>query len=342
MIQTQTSAANIFTDLNGLQGIRQMGKENQSAAMMEVAKQFESMFLGMMLKSMREAGEVFSDDALLSSPESDFYRTMYDDQMTLSLASGRGTGFAEVIHRQMMSQYGDAPDAAGDIDQSQIFSRRFHGSVTAQERDIQQEVERLVKEPETLIEAGLTGAKQTDLSTELAAGEKGQVFSSPAEFVAALYPLAKKVASKLGVDPKAIVAQAALETGWGKHMIQDETGQPSHNLFGIKANRGWQGATATVTTHEYREGVRVNEKAEFRSYASLEEGLADYATFLKNSPRYQNAINDQAQGDEYGFELQRSGYATDPNYGGKIQRIYHSDTLNNALLTPQFMENADG
>ena len=102
MIQNNTSAANVFTDLNGLQSIRSLSKESQDEAMMQVAKQFESMFISMMMKSMRDASDVFSEDSLFNSPESDFYQNMYDDQMALSLASGQGTGLADVIHRQLM------------------------------------------------------------------------------------------------------------------------------------------------------------------------------------------------------------------------------------------------
>ena len=338
MIQTQSNAAHVYTDLNSLQDIRQIGKEDQSAALMQVAKQFESMFLGRMLKSRRDAGSVFSEDSLLSSPESDFYRNMYDDQMSLSLASGQGTGFADVIHRQLMSQYGESLDSPSEIDQSKLYSRRFNGTL----REVERLTEQLASE---LQEAANDPVSREDKGSSVfnsMLGEKGQGFASPADFVAVLFPLAQKVAKDLGVDPKAIVAQAALETGWGKFTIQDEQGAPSHNLFGIKANSAWQGDVVSVQTHEYREGVRVNEQADFRSYASLEEGLADYVQFLKESPRYQNALNGGAEDDEYGYRLQQSGYATDPNYGGKIQRIYHGDTLNDALLRQSLMESNDG
>ena len=107
MIQNQTNAASVFTDLNGLQSIRSLSKDDQDAAMQKVAQQFESMFISMMMKSMRDASDVFSEDSLFNSPETDFYQSMYDDQMALSLASGQGTGLAEVIHRQLMAQNGD-------------------------------------------------------------------------------------------------------------------------------------------------------------------------------------------------------------------------------------------
>ncbi len=330
MIQTQSNAAGIFNDLNGLQSIRTLSKDDQDAAMMQVAKQFESMFISMMMKSMRDASDVLSEDSLFNSPESDFYRSMYDDQMALSLASGKGTGLSEVIHRQLMSQYGNDGSESAGIDQSKLFDRRYTGLSHAIERVTEELEKQPPREPrparDRLSEAASDAASGT--------GQKGQGFASPAEFVAALYPLAEKMADELGVDPKAVVAQAALETGWGQHMIRDQEGRSSNNLFGIKAQQDWEGDRVRVTTHEYRNGVRLRETADFRSYASLEEGLRDYVSFLNDSSRYQQAINSDADGQEYGYRLQQAGYATDPEYGAKIERIYHGDLLNQALNNP--------
>ena len=334
MIQSQSNAANVFTDINGLQDIRALGKNDQEAALKEVAKQFESMFMSMMLKSMRDASDVFSEDSLFNSPESDFYRNMYDDQLSVSLTSGQGTGLADVIHRQLMSQYGLDDKSTGVVDQSKIFDRRYSGLSTAMQR-VEEELQKLPENLET--ESGTTSGE-----TAQGEGTKGQEFASPSEFVAALYPLAEEIGAEIGVDPKAIVAQAALETGWGQHTIQDASGRPAHNLFGIKADSRWTGCVVTVATHEYREGVRVNESAAFRAYDSLEDGLRDYADFLSGAGRYQEAINEKTQGDSYGHALQQAGYATDPEYGNKIERIYHSPILNNAINSTELTEQNDG
>ena len=336
MIQTQANAANVFTDINGLQGIRTLGKSDQAAALKEVSKQFESMFIGMMLKSMRDASDVFSEDSMFNSPESDFYRNMFDDQLSVSLASGRGTGLADVIHRQLMSQYGLDDEGSGEVDQSRIFERRFTGLSTAMRR-VQEELDSL---PEKDTATVADSIETSPLVTASGEGSKGQEFASPSEFVAAVYPLAEKIGAEIGVDPKAIVAQAALETGWGKYTIRDSEGRPANNLFGIKAGSSWQGNVVSVKTHEYRQGVKVNEQADFRAYASLEEGLQDYADFLSSSGRYQQAIGEQTEGDAYGHALQRAGYATDPQYGSKIERIYHSQMLNGALV-PQAQTTTD-
>lgn len=338
MIQANQNAAGVFTDINGLQGIRSLGKADQDAALKEVAKQFESMFIGMMMKSMRDASTVFSEDSLFNSPESDFFRNMYDDQMSVTLTEGEGTGLADVIHRQLMAQYGKADTPRNGIDQSTIFERRYTGipqasGLTTTASTIAPVIKRVEEALERQAPSAKTNSKPNTSSTDAAQGDgsKGQSFASPEEFVATLYPYAKNVGEQLGVDPKAIVAQAALETGWGKHTIQDEQGRPSNNLFGIKADSRWQGDVVTVTTHEYVQGVRVNQQAAFRSYPSLEAGLQDYANFLKDSSRYQSALQGQVDGTEYGHALQQAGYATDPQYGNKIHRIYQGDLLNGAL-----------
>jgi peptidoglycan hydrolase FlgJ len=148
-------------------------------------------------------------------------------------------------------------------------------------------------------------------------------FSSPAEFIATMLPMAEKAAKRLGVEPRFLVAQAALETGWGKSMIKQQDGTNSHNLFGIKAT-GWQGESAQVTTTEYVNGKATKEIAGFRAYDSFEHSFNDYVRLLENSDRYKPALQvASASGNSERFvnELQRAGYATDPQYASKINQI---------------------
>lgn len=361
-------ANDVFTDLNSLQSIRQLDKQDRSAAMMEVAQQFESMFLNMMLTSMRQANDVFSEDSLFNSPESSFYEGMLDNQMALTLAGqgesgGRGIGLADVIHRQLMSQYGKedmAADPAARIDQSKLFDRRvaslpMRQALVEVDEVLAKQALAAAATPAASVEA-LSGVPTSALTAVMSAaspgqaaavpsalkaenlrqqgvtqaGGKGAQFESPEDFVSALYPHARVIGAELGVDPRAIVAQAALETGWGKHMIQDASGNNSFNFFGIKADQRWSGNAVTVTTHEVRNGVMLKEKAAFRSYDSLEQGLRDYASFLQSS-RYQNAVGQGLDGDRWGYELQKAGYATDPAYGDKIRRIARGELLNQVL-----------
>jgi flagellar protein FlgJ len=152
-------------------------------------------------------------------------------------------------------------------------------------------------------------------------------FESPEEFVDKLLPLATKVSEELGVDPRVLLAQAALETGWGKYMVRSADGANSNNLFNIKADTRWQGDSAQVSTLEYKNGVAQQEKAFFRSYNNYEDSFRDYADFLKSSPRYRLALDSAADPYDYVRQLQEAGYATDPEYAEKIKNIFDGELL---------------
>ncbi len=166
------------------------------------------------------------------------------------------------------------------------------------------------------------------MATRTAVAQLGE--HTPEGFVASIWQHAQSAAKELGVDARALVAQAALETGWGKRHIKHADGSTSHNLFGIKAN-GWNGQRAVAGTHEYVDGVRRNETASFRAYSSPAESFTDYVRLLKTSPRYQQAL--QAGTDVQGFArgLQRAGYATDPRYAAKIAAIAGGPTIERAV-----------
>lgn len=178
------------------------------------------------------------------------------------------------------------------------------------------------------VSAAERGDAVDSASADLAARSLGK--HTPEGFVASIWPHAQRAASELGVDPRALVAQAALETGWGKRHIARDNGSSSHNLFGIKAN-GWSGERATTGTHEYVNGQRRTEVASFRAYGSMAESFSDYVRLLKNNPRYQAALG--AGGDVRGFAqgLQRGGYATDPAYAAKITAIANGPTIERAV-----------
>ncbi|RXR02675.1 flagellar assembly peptidoglycan hydrolase FlgJ [Pseudoxanthomonas composti] len=152
---------------------------------------------------------------------------------------------------------------------------------------------------------------------------------SPEHFVAKIWDHAQAAARELGVDAKALVAQAALETGWGRRMIGSSAGN-ANNLFGIKAT-GWSGKSATVATTEYYNGVKTTEQAAFRAYDSPAESFADYVRMIKNNPRYQQALQSGGDVRKFASALQRAGYATDPNYASKISAIANGKTLGDAL-----------
>jgi flagellar protein FlgJ len=131
----------------------------------------------------------------------------------------------------------------------------------------------------------------------------------------------------VGVEPKVILAQAALETGWGRSLIKNGNGSNSFNLFNIKADKSWQGKQAQVSTLEFDQGVAKKVNAGFRSYDSFQESFKDYVDFIKSNPRYGDALKKVGNAEQYMHELQRAGYATDPKYANKVMNIYQSSTM---------------
>nr|WP_314559536.1 flagellar assembly peptidoglycan hydrolase FlgJ [uncultured Pseudomonas sp.] len=148
-----------------------------------------------------------------------------------------------------------------------------------------------------------------------------KAFSSQDEFVATMLPMAKAAAARIGVDPKYLVAQAALETGWGKSVMRAEDGSSSHNLFGIKAGQSWQGGQARAITSEFRDGAMVKETAQFRSYNSYQDSFHDLVTLLQSNDRYKEVVKSADNPEQFVRELQKAGYATDPAYASKISQI---------------------
>ncbi len=148
-----------------------------------------------------------------------------------------------------------------------------------------------------------------------------RAFSSADEFVATMLPMAEQAAKRIGIDPRYLVAQAALETGWGKSVMRQQDGSSSHNLFGIKTGSSWQGPQARAITSEFRDGQMVKETAEFRSYDSYQDSFHDLVTLLQSNNRYQDVLKSADKPEQFVRELQKAGYATDPDYASKITQI---------------------
>jgi len=156
---------------------------------------------------------------------------------------------------------------------------------------------------------------------------QSQPIQSAEEFVRRLHPYAEQAAKELGVEPKVILAQAALETGWGRSLIKNSNGSNSFNLFNIKADKAWQGKQAQVATLEFDQGIPKKVNAGFRSYDSFKESFRDYVDFIKSNPRYGDALKKAGNAEQYMRELQRAGYATDPKYADKVMNIYQGNTM---------------
>ncbi len=150
-------------------------------------------------------------------------------------------------------------------------------------------------------------------------------------FARDVWPHAQRAAERLGVAPEAILAQAALETGWGKHVMPSANGGNSFNLFGIKAGSAWDGDTTSKRTLEFEAGMPRYERARFRVYPDVAATVDDYADFLATNARYQEVLNRGDDAAGFADALQDSGYATDPDYAHKLKRILESPTMRRLL-----------
>jgi len=290
--------AEIYADFNGLAELRRKATHDKDSAIDEVARQFETIFVKMMLKSMRDA---VSESTLVNTDKQKFYQSMYDDQISLDLTKGGGLGLSEMIKMQL----GGSTEVKAEVKGVELPNyrdtavRRIYGALQ----------EPVVKKPADKI-------------------------NSPEDYIHTLWPQAQQAAEKLGVDAKVLLAQSALETGWGQHVMHSKVGENSHNLFGIKASAGWEGKTVSVQTVEYENGIAVKQQANFRAYDSYEESFNDYVNFLQQNPRYQQALEKVNSNEDFIKGLQKAGYATDPAYARKIISIMSREnisSLNNGL-----------
>jgi flagellar protein FlgJ len=277
----------VYTDPNALAGLKRAAQADAARAAPEVARQAEALFLGELLKTMRSSS---LGQGLLDGPQSEMYRDLLHRQIAVQMSEHGGLGFANSIARAMG---GHAASTAAPV-QGPIGLPR-----------------------------GLVGLPP--ISRTPASGGTSADFESQSAFVTALWPHAQRVGQALGIDGRVILAQAALETGWGERLPTTADGRSSFNLFGIKAS-GWDGAVARVPTLEYQDGALRRETANFRAYGSYAEAFDDYARFLTDNPRYRQAL---AAGDAAGFAkgLQAAGYATDPAYASKILGVLGSPLL---------------
>jgi len=320
----QSSKLSDYNNLNGLQSIKHQAKTDKEGALDAVAKQFESIFVSMMIKSMRDANKGFSEGNLLQSSESDSYQQMFDSQLAVSLSTGKGIGLADVIKRQLSkSTLGvDSGNGPKNFELHKTYNLDDYNRQSLLPRlsndDIRQA---MTKVENSLQEIANSSALESESAEQELTPPSEIDFSSPDKFIQSLYPYAKNVEQETGIDARLMLAQSALETGWGKHQIMKEDGSPSFNLFGIKAQQGWSGDSTNITTTEYRGGLAMKEQANFRSYQSYGESFKDYANFLKDNERYKSALQQTDDPKEFALALQNSGYATDPNYASKINRI---------------------
>lgn len=164
-----------------------------------------------------------------------------------------------------------------------------------------------------------------------ALSEVSPAWKTPESFARDVWPHAQRVARELNVPPEGVLAQAALETGWGKHVIPNGKGESSFNLFGVKASGSWSGDSVVKQTIEFDAGTARQERADFRAYDDIGQTFDDYAALLSDNPRYSDVRGHGGDVDGFAGALQQSGYATDPLYADKISRVANSETMNRVL-----------
>ncbi|MDP9902281.1 flagellar assembly peptidoglycan hydrolase FlgJ [Variovorax ginsengisoli] len=309
-------------DVQGVDALRRTVRSTPDEGLKQVSRQVEAMFMNMVIKSMREATP---SSGLLDSQSQKVYMSMLDQQLSQSL-SGRGLGLAEAMQAQL--------------------ARTANGSTAAPTDGLPMSLAPPPGFPlRRAAPMALTpsGSASSDATAPRAAGAAVdlRVYSafaggegSPAKtslqgkvdgFVGRMGASAQAASNASGVPAPLILAQAALESGWGQREIRGADGTQSFNLFGIKADRNWKGPVVEVVTTEYVDGEAQRVSAKFRAYGSYDEAFADYAKFMTRNPRYATVIaTEDPAAAAHG--LQRAGYATDPQYGNKLVRIMQKFT----------------
>lgn len=352
---TNSPTAGFALDIASLESLKRRARENPLQSQKQVAQQFESLFLQMMIKRMREATP---KDGLFDSDQTRMVQSLADEQLALHLSSP-GIGLAQALLAQMQRYQGGGSSAVADSapaggsgarastpgGESDMTHRaagvpafqpaaapmRLHGGAPAGAIGTGREWGAVAgaggSRAAGLLE-GIRAAAAHAVAPHQARRRDSETMAVPgvdtpahiASFVDKLGQAARKVAQASGLPLRLIMGQAALESGWGRHEIRTADGGHSYNLFGIKATGGWTGKVAEVMTTEYEAGVAHKVKQPFRAYDSYEHALADYAKLITQSERYRE-VTQAASAREAARRIQDAGYATDPNYADKLIQI---------------------
>lgn len=288
MVTRLDTAATLALDTQSLEKLRTQARQSPDQALKAAAQQFESVFLNMMLKSMREATP---QDGMFDSEQTRMFTGMLDQQLAQGMAS-RGVGLADIMVRQLRGQTTEDPGQKAE--------------------HLPLDLDPSLRSPRSPL------LDSQPLASVLPSAYNGSVQQ---DFVNRMLPFARQASQDSGVPPQLMLGQAALESGWGKREINMADGSNSFNLFGIKAGGGWNGKVAEVMTTEYKNGIAHKQLEKFRAYSSYAEAFRDYAATIGSNPRYAAVL--QQSGDVAGMTqaIQKAGYATDPNYAGKLARV---------------------
>jgi len=331
-----------YSDVNRLNLIKTQGKEGIRAA----AQQFESLFIDMVMTSMRQASSAFSDNDYMSSDATRMQQEMLDHQWAVHIAENGGVGLADVIVKQMSGLLEekhpevDAPAASIDLaataavpvaaDAVAAISADTPAALPVGSDALAHtgSIVYPIAPPDVIVSVDPLAAESDDHPLIVTAmGTKDVAFDGPADFVAKVFPVLQKTLLGTGLNPLLVLAQGALETGWGAHVIHTVAGDSSHNLFNIKASADWPGPSVEVATVEFRGGKPIRQRDRFRAYDSVEAAVNDYVSFLNGNVRYKQALDVAQDPSRFADALHKAGYATDPDYAGKIMRVLTGSAL---------------
>ncbi|MBM7456550.1 flagellar protein FlgJ [Oceanisphaera litoralis] len=327
----------LVNDIQGLDKLRRQGfEQDRGKALDEAARQFESLFTQQLFKSMRAANKVFESNSPMNSRYTQYYQDMHDQQMSAELSRQGSLGLADLVVRQLGGEPNKVAPPARHFELTDV--RRVSGKVVRPpgqsageapdtKPDSKQVAEQAAKQvAKQAAEQARPPLQAAANSPDTVTYNASQPFRSPQDFVRRLMPAAVAAGKRLGLPPEAMLAQAALETGWGKKIIGQKNGDSSHNLFGIKADNSWKQAKTWVNTLEYEQGIAVKVQAPFRSYGSFNDSFNDYVDFLHDNPRYGEALQQTDSPRHYFEALQQAGYATDPKYADKLSAVLNTVT----------------
>ena len=286
MIKQTNLDGKFALDTKGVDELRQAARQNSPDALKATTRQFEALFMNMVLKSMREATP---KDGPFDSEQTKMYTSMFDQQISQNMAS-RGIGLADALYRQLSKMTNQTMQGAAES-----------GGAASQ--------------PPTVPAPTENDAKGSGIKANPSRPAHVRAFADR------LAPHAEQASRDTGIPAKFMLGQAALESGWGKREIIGADGTKSHNLFGIKATSGWKGKVVEAVTTEYVNGVPQTKREKFRAYDSYADSFRDYAKLLRNNPRYENVLANAQSVEGFAQGLQKAGYATDPNYAAKLTSI---------------------
>lgn len=310
-----SSQTDFYLNFSQLSEMKLASRQDSADASRGVAQQFESLFVQQMLAAMRSAARV---DENSHSSYGNFYQEMHDKQLALTMAKQGGLGLTKFIMQQMPG------GQTGAVQSGELLP--LHNYREVAKPAVLPKMNYRSENPAVIVKPLVNTDKSSDSNPVKQAAPQSN-WDSAGSFIRDIFPQAKSAAKTLGISPGLLVAQSALETGWGKHVMTRSDGSSAFNLFGIKAGANWQGDTVIKPTQEFRNGVMQTEMAHFRAYNSVSESLNDYVSFIQSNARYQPALEHGGNDNHYIEALHKAGYATDPEYADKVLSILQRSQL---------------